>query len=50
VSEQIATNIIVVDAKDNKVAGFYKKYSFIELTNDPLRLVLSVRILKTVLP
>lgn len=47
ISEQIAANIIVVDAKDENTANFYKKYGFNELTDNPLRLVLSVRTLKT---
>lgn len=31
---------IVVDAKDEKVAGFYRKYSFVPSPNNPLQLFL----------
>jgi predicted GNAT family N-acyltransferase len=39
-SKQVASAVVIVDAKDNKIAGFYKKYGFIELPGIPNRLFL----------
>ena len=39
-SEQVASAAVLVDAKDESAAGFYKKYGFIELPHTPRRLFL----------
>nr|WP_306806023.1 GNAT family N-acetyltransferase [Caballeronia sp. BR00000012568055] len=41
-AETIGIQCVVVDAIDDRAAGFYEKYGFVRLTNDPLRLVLPV--------
>lgn len=42
VSLEIGVFAVVVDAKDDQAKSFYRKYGFMELTNDPMTLFLSV--------
>jgi predicted GNAT family N-acyltransferase len=39
-SKQVASAAVIVDAKDDRTAAFYKKYGFIELPKIPNRLFL----------
>ena len=39
-SKQVASAAVIVDAKDDRAAAFYKKYGFIELPKIPKRLFL----------
>ncbi|MGA9057027.1 MAG: GNAT family N-acetyltransferase [Terriglobia bacterium] len=39
-SKQVASAAVIVDAKDDSAAAFYKKYGFIELPKTPKRLFL----------
>jgi len=39
-SKQVASAVVVVDAKDDSAAAFYKRYGFIELPKTPKRLFL----------
>jgi ribosomal protein S18 acetylase RimI-like enzyme len=39
-SRQVASAVVVVDAKDDRAAAFYKKYGFMELPHTPRRLFL----------
>jgi predicted GNAT family N-acyltransferase len=39
-SKQVASAVVIVDAKDDRAAAFYKKYGFIELPKTPKRLFL----------
>jgi predicted GNAT family N-acyltransferase len=39
-SKQAASAAVIVDAKDDRAAGFYKKYGFIDLPKTPKRLFL----------
>ena len=39
-SKQVASAVVIVDAKDDSAAAFYKKYGFIELPKTPKRLFL----------
>jgi len=41
-SKQVASAAVIVDAKDERAAAFYKKYGFIELPKTPKRLFLPV--------
>lgn len=43
---QIAAYAMVVDAKDENAAGFYRHHGFTALTNDPLVLFIPLAILK----
>jgi hypothetical protein len=36
-SKQVASAVVIVDAKDDSAAAFYKKYGFIELPKTPKR-------------
>ena len=37
-SKQVASAAVIVDARDDSAAAFYKKYGFIELPKTPKRL------------
>lgn len=39
-NDEVATYAIVVDAKDERAASFYRKYGFISFPSQPLRLFL----------
>lgn len=41
-SRQVASAVVVVDAKDENAHGFYRKYGFVELPTSLQRLVLSM--------
>jgi ribosomal protein S18 acetylase RimI-like enzyme len=45
-SEHIAINTVVVDAKDNDAKSFYKKYDFISFADAPPRLYIQIGTLK----
>lgn len=50
ISDEIACIGIVVDAKNDNVKNFYSKYSFVELKNTPLILILTFEVIrKTIL-
>lgn len=46
-ANQIGAIAVIVDAKNEKVAQFYKKYGFLNLTENPLRLFISMKKLQT---
>lgn len=44
VLKHVGVHALFVDAKDKQAAGFYRKYGFRPLPNDPLRLVLPLTV------
>lgn len=42
VSNTLAIKAMIVDAKDQEAKSFYQYHGFIQLTSDPMRLVLSI--------
>jgi predicted N-acetyltransferase YhbS len=49
-AETVGVQCVIVDAIDGDAAGFYKKYGFAPLTEQPLRLFLPVATLLDILP
>jgi hypothetical protein len=48
-SKQVASDVVIVDAKDDSAAAFYKKYGFIELPKTPKRLFLPMATIEKLL-
>jgi hypothetical protein len=48
-SRNIASLAVVVDAKDQKAAGFYRGYGFIDLPDHPNRLFIPVQTVEELL-
>jgi hypothetical protein len=48
-SKQVASAVVIVDAKDDSAAVFYKKYGFIELPKTPKRLFLPMATIEKLL-
>lgn len=46
ISDQIGINVVVVDAKDDKAAQFYRHYEFIEFPSNKLKLFLPINTIK----
>jgi ribosomal protein S18 acetylase RimI-like enzyme len=49
-SKQVASAAVIVDAKDDRAAAFYKKYGFIELPKMPRRLFLPMATIEKLFP
>jgi hypothetical protein len=49
VSENVGVTLILVDAKDDKAANFYRHFGFASLPDTPLRLALPVTTAKQAL-
>jgi hypothetical protein len=45
-SRQVASVAAVVDAKDSRAAGFYKRYDFMPLVDPPIRLFLPMSVIE----
>lgn len=45
-SRQVASVAVVVDAKDSRAAGFYKRYDFTPLVDPPIRLFLPMSVIE----
>jgi GNAT superfamily N-acetyltransferase len=45
-SRQVASVAVVVDAKDGRAVGFYKRYDFTPLVDPPIRLFLPMRVIE----
>lgn len=48
ISKEVAVSAVVVDAKDDQAADFYKKYEFIPLADKPKTLFLPIRIIRDI--
>ena len=46
ISDQIGINIVIVDAKDDEAAKFYRHYDFIEFPSNKLKLFLPINTIK----
>jgi predicted GNAT family N-acyltransferase len=46
ISDQIGINAVIVDAKDNNAASFYRYYDFIELPSNKLKLFFPINTIK----
>ena len=46
ISDQIGINVVIVDAKDDKAAQFYRHYGFIEFPSNKLKLFLPIDTIK----
>jgi GNAT superfamily N-acetyltransferase len=46
ISKEVAVSMVVVDAKDDEAANFYKKYEFIPLEDNPNNLFLPMKIIR----
>ncbi len=42
-SERVGSSLVVVDAKDDRAAGFYRHFGFIPFPDHPLRLFLTMQ-------
>jgi GNAT superfamily N-acetyltransferase len=47
ISNALGIHAVVVDAKDEMAAGFYRKFGFITLSDSPLHLYLPIKTIKT---
>jgi GNAT superfamily N-acetyltransferase len=49
-SREVASWAVFVDAIDDRAAGFYRKYGFIELPENPLKLFLPMKTIERLFP